>query len=116
MKVYLGVLGLVLVLGWSLTLMGAEIDIRQFDNIQVEDQRLDRISQEYAKNRDFDEEARYLEMAISAAKKRAAPAEDINNLKIKLAGSYVELGRIHDARKMLKEVHGQEISIKKLIF
>lgn len=82
------------------------VDVSKYDNEKEEDVRLAKIGIDYFEIGKFEEAAEYFEKALAVAQDAQAPKLYIDNLKTKLATTYINLKQYKKGRALLKEVHG----------
>lgn len=67
------------------------------------------IGVDYANIGNYKKAAEYLEKSLGFAKKDNLPDFYINDIKIKLATAYINMGKSVEGRALLKEVHKTKI-------
>jgi len=90
-------------------LMAQDNTVSKYNHIQEEDARLAKIGIDYFGQGAFEKAAIFFERAIAIAEKENAPVPYIENLKVKLGTTYINLERFQEGRSLLKEVHGVDI-------
>lgn len=101
------VTGLLLVL-FALSVSSAiEVDVSLYDSIKQEDVRLASIGVDYFNVGEFQKAVEHFKQAIELAEGRKASGFYIDDLKIKLGSTLINLERYDEGQAVLKEVYGK---------